>query len=93
MADYQSRRWLAWQHHMVLVGVAMVFTLGERELLQKDAPILSVRDIVDMIARYFESGRTEAEVESAVRDRHRRRIRAMKSKMRGKSGDSGFLTK
>jgi SRSO17 transposase len=93
MADYQSRRWLAWHHHMVLVAVAMVFTLGERELLRKDAPMLSVRDIVDLIAWYFEKGRTEAEVEAAVRDRHRRRIRAMKSKMRRKSGESGSLTK
>ncbi|MFM8324053.1 MAG: hypothetical protein ACKN9U_04260, partial [Pirellulaceae bacterium] len=67
MADYQSRRWLAWQHHMVLVAVAMVFTLGEREPLRKDAPMLSVRDIVDLIAWYFETGRTEAEVEAAVR--------------------------
>lgn len=93
MADYQSRRWLAWHHHMVLVAVAMVFTLGERELLRKDAPMLSVRDIVDLIAWYFETGRTEAEVEAAVRDRHRRRTMAMKSKMRRKSGESGSLTK
>ena len=92
MADYQSRGWLAWHHHMVLVGVAMVFALGERELLKEDAPMLSVRDIVDLIAWYFEKGRTEAEVEAAVRERHRRRIKAMKSKMRLKSGDSESLT-
>jgi SRSO17 transposase len=86
MGEYQARRWLAWHHHMVLVAVAMVFALEERELLKADAPMLSVRDIVDLIAWYFEKGRTDKDVETAIRIRHRRREKAMKSKMRRKSG-------
>jgi SRSO17 transposase len=30
MADYQTRGWLAWQHHMSLVMLAMLFLLQER---------------------------------------------------------------
>lgn len=30
MADYQTRGWLAWQHHMALVMLAMLFTLREK---------------------------------------------------------------
>lgn len=30
MADYQTRGWLAWQHHMALVMLAMLFLMQER---------------------------------------------------------------
>lgn len=30
MADYQTRGWRAWQHHMALVMLAMLFTLREK---------------------------------------------------------------
>lgn len=92
MAQYQARRWLAWDHHMVMVGLAMVFTLEERELLKTDAPMLSVRDIVDLIAWYFARGRTEADVEVAIRARHERRKRAMESKQRRDAREPDGLT-
>ena len=82
MAEYQARKWLAWHHHMVLVGAAMVFALGERELTRKDSPLLSVRDIVEMIAWYFSKERTGTEVEQAIRARHERRKVSMDSKRR-----------
>lgn len=82
MGQYQARRWLAWVHHMVLVGLAMVFALEERELVKSDRPLMSVRDVVDLIAWYFEKDRTGAEVEEAIRARHKRREQAMRSKRR-----------
>jgi len=30
MADYQTRGWLAWHHHMVLVMLALLFLMQER---------------------------------------------------------------
>lgn len=84
MGQYQARRWLAWNHHMVLVGVAMVFALGERKLHRDDVPMLSVGDIVELIAWYFSKDRSSAEVEESIRVRHRRRTLAMKSKQRRK---------
>ena len=30
MADYQTRGWLAWHHHMVLVMLALLFLTQER---------------------------------------------------------------
>lgn len=82
MGQYQARRWLAWNHHMVLVGLAMVFTLEERERVNADSPLMSVRDVVDLIAWYFEKAPTGAEVEEAIRARHKRREQSMRSKRR-----------
>lgn len=82
MGQYQARKWLAWQHHMVLVGAAMVFALGERQLMSKDSPLLSVRDIVEMIAWYFSKERTGQDVEAEIRARHERRRISMESHRR-----------
>lgn len=92
MGQYQARRWLAWVHHMVLVGLAMVFTLEEREMLKEDRPLMSVRDVVELIAWYFEKDRTGAEVEAAIRARHKRREQAMRSKRRKDLQPSVTLT-
>lgn len=70
---------------------SMVFALGEREMLKADAPVLSVRDTVELIGWYFEPGRTEGGVEEAIRARHRSRFQSMQSKRRRqarKSSDS-----
>lgn len=94
MGQYQARKWLAWQHHMVLVGLAMVFALEERELMRQDSALLSVRDIVEMIAWYFTKDRTGNEVEAAIRARHDRRRVSMEShKRRDKRPKSRNSTK
>ncbi len=31
MADYQARGWVAWQHHMSMVMLAMLFMIRERD--------------------------------------------------------------
>lgn len=82
MGEYQVRLWLAWETHMVLVGLAMVFALEERQMVKCDRPSMSVRDVVDLIAWYFEKSRTGAEVEEAIRARHKRREQTMRSKRR-----------
>lgn len=92
MGQYQARRWRAWVHHMVLVGLAMVFTLEERERVRSETPLTSVRDVVDLIAWYFEKDRTGVEVEEAIRARHKRREQAMISKRRKALQKSDVLT-
>lgn len=75
MGQYQARKWRAWQHHMALVGLAMLFVLEERLVRQETQPLLSVRDVVEMLDWYFRGPRSAPEVEAAGRCRHQRRAR------------------
>lgn len=75
MGQYQARKWRAWQHHMALVGLAMLFVLEERLVRKETQPWLSVRDVVEMLDWYFRGPRSAREVEATVRRRHQRRAR------------------
>ena len=50
MAQYQSRGWRAWHHHMALVAMAHLFMTEER-MMQASAEftLLSARDVVEML--------------------------------------------
>ena len=67
---------------MALVGAAMVFALAERQRASRTSPLTSVRDVVEMIAWYFEAERTPDQIVTAIRKRHLRRKQSMKSKER-----------
>ena len=82
MAQYEVRGWRPWHHHMAMVGAAMYFTLLERETLKEEAPMLSVRDIVELIGGWFASAMTQEDLEERIASRHRRRIRQMQRKLR-----------
>lgn len=82
MGEYQVRKWRAWHHHMALVGMAMAFAFEERLRLEPGNPLISTRDVVDMVAWYFQEERSAADVEATIMARHRRRKLAMESKFR-----------
>jgi len=82
MGQYQARKWRAWEHHMALVGAAMVFALKERVEAQATSPLTSVRDVVEMVSWYFLKPRTADEVATAIFKRHERRRRVSESKAR-----------
>ena len=82
MGQYQARGWRSWHHHMALVGLAMHFTLLEREALKEEAPLLSVRDIVEFIGGWFASEMTHQDLRQRIADRHRRRTIQMQQKLR-----------
>jgi SRSO17 transposase len=75
MADYEARGWKAWHHHMALVGLAMLFMMQQRLLLAEAAPLLSARDIVDLLDWHLARPRTAAEALAAVARRHEVRER------------------
>jgi SRSO17 transposase len=75
MAQYQARQWLAWHHHMALVGLAMLFVVKERLLQESGHPLLSTGDVVELLDWYFRGSRTLAEVESVIARRLKRRTR------------------
>lgn len=75
MSQYQARQWVAWQHHMTLVGLAMLFVFQERLRQKERHPLLSTRDVVELLDWYFCGTRRIDEVEAAVRRRLHRRTR------------------
>ena len=80
MADYEVRKWRGWHHHMALVALAMLFLLKERVEHEERAPLLSARDIVELLAFYLpRRRRKEDEVVSDLVRRHEQRQAATKS--------------
>ena len=78
MAQYEVRGWRGWHHHMTLVCLAMLFILKERVLAAEHTPLLSARDIVELLAFYLpRRHRREEEVFRCLQARHELRRRDM----------------
>jgi SRSO17 transposase len=76
MAQYEIRGWRGWHHHMALICLAMLFVVKERLLASDHAPLLSVRDVVELLNYYLpRRNRTEAQVLATLRARHEQRRR------------------
>lgn len=74
LADYELRGWTGWHHHVALVCLAQLFTLIERRLAKRSRPLLSVRDITELLEIYLpRRPRTEQEVLRKIARRHRAR--------------------
>lgn len=77
MAQYEVRGWKGWHHHMALVALAQLFTVKERIACEEGMPLLSTRDVVELLAHYLpRRERTEQEIFRQMRARHRRREQA-----------------
>jgi SRSO17 transposase len=80
MADYEVRGWKGWHHHMALVCLALVFTLKERIAQAGSVPLLSVRDIVELLEIYLpRRSREPDDVLAAMTLRHQARQQAIDS--------------
>jgi SRSO17 transposase len=53
MSQYQVRGWLAWHHHIALVMLSMLFVLTEKIEYKNEFPLLSARDVREIIARTY----------------------------------------
>jgi len=83
MAQYEVRGWLGWHHHMTLVCLAMLFLLQERCRAKQHTPLLSARDIVELLAFYLpRRPRNEAEVLRQMQRRHAARQRDLNNRRR-----------
>jgi len=77
MAEYEVRKWRGWHHHMALVSLAMLFVLKERVAHGASAPLLSARDVVELLRFYLpRRGGTEKEVLDELVRRHEQRRQA-----------------
>ena len=74
MAQYQVRVWRGWHHHMTLVSLALLFSTKLKMDVERETPLLSVRDITELLDYYLpRRGMTEKEVIGRIRERHKKR--------------------
>ena len=94
MADYQTRTWRAWHHHMALVAMALLFMLEERLLHKEEIPLLTCNDIVELLVEALTDPTiTEDDIWRQIASRHRQRQASIDSAFRrqAESTDGGFL--
>lgn len=83
MGDYQVRGWRGWHHHMTLVMMAMLFMLKERMENNKSHPLLSCRDIVELLSHFLpRRDVNEEEVLRQMEHRHKKRRSSIDSAYR-----------
>ena len=70
MSQYQVRGWLAWHHHIALVMLSMLFVLTEKLEYKNEYPLLSARDVREIITRTYAQ---EGNVLEIMNLRHKRR--------------------
>jgi SRSO17 transposase len=76
MAQYEVRGWRGWHHHMGMVCLAMLFVVRERVWAADRTPLLSARDVVELLAYYLpRRNRTEEDVLASMHARHKARAR------------------
>ncbi len=76
MAQYQVRLWRGWHHHMALICLAALFVLKEQRVAKEAMPLLSARDITELLDIYLpRRERSESEIYRQIRERHRARKR------------------
>lgn len=68
MSQYQVRGWLAWHHHIALVMLSMLFILTEKITHKNEYPLLSARDVREIIARTYAQ---KENVFEAINHRHK----------------------
>lgn len=77
MAHYEVRGWRGWHHHMALVCLAQLFTVRERLAVLPEVPLLSARDLVELLDHYLpRRPRDGDEVFRQMALRHAHRARA-----------------
>lgn len=87
MAQYQVRVWKGWHHHMSLVCLALLFSSKVRHGQKASAPLLSVRDITELLDYYLpRKGRSEKEIMAQIRERHQQRQQDIDRRKRHRVG-------
>lgn len=82
MAQYQGRGWLAWQYHMALVALAVLFVMQERMSGALEIGELTAADVVELMEWALIKRSSEAELTARIEKRHRKRRASAASKLR-----------
>lgn len=87
MAQYQVRVWKGWHHHIALTALALLFSAKLRLRMKESAPLLSVRDITELLDFYLPRRRhDEEELIANIRHRHRLRDEDLRRRQRQRTG-------
>lgn len=70
--QFQIRKWLAWQHQVALNFLVSSFILKEKLLNFETAPLLSARDIKEMLVFKLYKQKTEEQMQERIFNRHLR---------------------
>ena len=73
MGQFQTRKWLAWQHQVAMNIMAACFILKEKLTCFNDLPLLSAADIKEWICFKLSQQRTDNEMIELMFFRHLRR--------------------
>jgi SRSO17 transposase len=80
MSHYEVRGWKGWHHHMALVCLALLFVMKERMAAQAQVPLLSARDVVELLDYYLPRPKMdEQELFARLKQRHEQRKQAMEA--------------
>lgn len=91
MDQYQARNWNSWHHHMALIMMAMVFILRERAVRKDSYPLLSVSDMVYVLATILPSRINNLEQAlQVIEERHRKRQRDIDLKTKNYSAQQSW---
>lgn len=87
MAQYQVRVWQGWHHHMALICLATVFMAKEKQTNKQAHPLLSCRDIIELLDHYLpRRHREEEELHAQIKKRHVARQRDIDRRKHHKPG-------
>jgi len=85
MAQYQVRVWRGWHHHMTLICLASLFVLKEQRVMKDQMPLLSARDITELLDIYLpRRERSADEIYRQIKARHQLRAKDIERR-RGKT--------
>ena len=94
MADYEVRGWRGWHHHQTMVCLALLFTLKERLAHAAEVPLLSVRDIVELLESYLPRRSRDPEaVLAALARRHQARKKTIDHARKKRGEYDSIITK
>jgi SRSO17 transposase len=79
LSQFQTRKWLAWQHQVALNIMTMCFMLKEKLHCFAEIPLLSARDIREWLCFVLAREQTEQVMIKLIITRHHRRQRAINS--------------
>ena len=70
MDQFQTRKWLAWQHQIALNFLVSSFILKEKLELFEEMPLLSARDVKEMVVRELYEQMTQDQIMDRINKRH-----------------------
>jgi len=70
MDQFQTRKWLAWQHQIALNFLVSSFILKEKLQLFEEMPLLSARDVKEMVVRELYQQMTQDQMMDRINKRH-----------------------